>query len=94
MQAEAAPQSHGLRHGLPSVGPPGLWKRPTNPTYRELSHQANAYGPTAWVEAVREYFISRLKPRKGVMTGRSVGRPFGAAIRIVSLFAMFLRITY
>jgi len=28
IQSGAAPRTHGLRHGLRSVGPPGLWKRP------------------------------------------------------------------
>ncbi|SPE23784.1 hypothetical protein SBA2_150018 [Acidobacteriia bacterium SbA2] len=43
-QPGAAPRSHGLRHGLLSVGPPGLWKRPVSATQRELSHWVNAYG--------------------------------------------------
>jgi len=37
MQPGTAPRSHGLRHGLLSAGPPGLWKRPVSATKRKLS---------------------------------------------------------
>ncbi|SPE27698.1 hypothetical protein SBA2_360002 [Acidobacteriia bacterium SbA2] len=31
-QLGAATRSHGLRHGLLSIGPPGLWKRSVSAT--------------------------------------------------------------